>query len=155
MDEKDEGLTIFAVKTTAGEEIAVAGMMKMKIEMGQHEIASILVPDKLKGYLLVESATREVVEQVIHGINHARAVIKGQAAPDELEQFLTPQPTTVGVKIGNIVEIINGPFRGEKARVKRVDINKEEVTVEFFESTVVIPVTVRGDSIRVLDKEEV
>jgi transcriptional antiterminator NusG len=53
-----------------------------------------------------------------------------------------------------MVELISGPFKGEKARVVRVDIKKEEITVELFEATVPIPVTVRGDSIKVLQKEE-
>jgi transcriptional antiterminator NusG len=34
-----------------------------------------------------------------------------------------------------------------------VDVKKEEITVELFEATVPIPVTVRGDSIKVLRKE--
>ncbi|MBU2560424.1 transcription elongation factor Spt5, partial [archaeon] len=50
-------------------------------------------------------------------------------------------------------ELISGPFKGEKAKVVRVDVKKEEITVELFEATVPIPVTVRGDSIKVLQKE--
>ena len=54
---------------------------------------------------------------------------------------------------GNIVEVISGPFKGEKARVQRIDQAKEEVTVELFEAMVPIPITVRGDHVRVLEKE--
>jgi transcriptional antiterminator NusG len=36
--------------------------------------------------------------------------------------------------------------------VKRVDINKEEITVELYESVVPIPITVRGDHVRVVEK---
>jgi transcriptional antiterminator NusG len=35
-----------------------------------------------------------------------------------------------------------------------IDEGKEEITVELFEAMVPIPVTVRGDSVRVLEKEE-
>lgn len=52
------------------------------------------------------------------------------------------------------MELVSGPFKGEKARVVRVDVKKEEITVELFEATVPIPVTVQGDSIKVLQKEE-
>jgi transcriptional antiterminator NusG len=55
---------------------------------------------------------------------------------------------------GDIVELIAGPFKGEKARVQQIDESKEEITVELFESVVPIPVTVRGDSVRVLKKEK-
>jgi len=36
----------------------------------------------------------------------------------------------------------------------KIDETKEEITVELFEAMVRIPVTVRGDSVRVLQKEE-
>jgi len=38
--------------------------------------------------------------------------------------------------------------------VKRVDELHEEITVELFEAMVPIPVTVRGDNVRVLRKED-
>ena len=55
---------------------------------------------------------------------------------------------------GDIVELVAGPFKGEKARVQKIDETKEEITVELFEAMVRIPVTVRGDHVRVLQKEE-
>ena len=53
---------------------------------------------------------------------------------------------------GLTVELIAGPFKGEKAVVKRVDSAKEEITVELYESVVPIPITVRGDNVRVVEK---
>ena len=49
-----------------------------------------------------------------------------------------------GIEEGTIVELIAGPFKGEKAVVKRVDSAKEEITVELYESIVPIPITVRA-----------
>jgi transcriptional antiterminator NusG len=59
-----------------------------------------------------------------------------------------------GIEEGTIVELIAGPFKGEKAVVKRVDMGKEEITVELYESVVPIPITVRGDHVRVVEKVE-
>lgn len=84
---------------------------------------------------------------------HARSVIKGASSIEEVEHFLTPKPTVTGITEGAVVELISGPFKGEKARVKRVDTAKEEITVELFEAMVPIPITVRGDHVRVLSKE--
>ena len=72
---------------------------------------------------------------------------------EELKPHLTPPPAVSGIEEGNIVEVISGPFKGEKARVQRIDQSKEEVTVELFEAMVPIPITVRGDHVRVLEKE--
>ncbi|TFG55508.1 MAG: transcription elongation factor Spt5, partial [Methanomassiliicoccus sp.] len=58
-----------------------------------------------------------------------------------------------GISEGDVVELVAGPFKGEKARVQKIDESKEEITVELFEATVPSPVTVRGDSVRVLEKE--
>jgi len=154
MSDIDNDLNIYIVKTIAGEEKNVADLMLLKINtMSKTGIASILVPDKLKGYFMVEGAVLEEIEEIIKDIPHAKGVIKGEVPLSEIEPFLIPQPSTARVRVGDIVEIINGPFKGEKARVKKVDMNKEEITVEFFESMVIIPVTVKGSSIRVIDME--
>ena len=72
----------------------------------------------------------------------------------EIEHYLTPKPLVSGIVEGDIVELIAGPFKGEKARVQNIDEPKEEITVELFEALVPIPVTVKGDSVRVLEKEK-
>jgi transcriptional antiterminator NusG len=68
--------------------------------------------------------------------------------------FLTPKPTVTGITEGAIIEVTSGPFKGEKARVKRVDEGHEEITVELFDAVVPIPITIRGDTVRILRKEE-
>ncbi|BDC35504.1 MAG: transcription elongation factor Spt5 [Candidatus Methanoliparum thermophilum] len=147
-------LNIYIVKTVAGEERNVADMIMTKINtMDKTSIASILVPYGLKGYFMIEGGVLEEIEEIVKGIPHAKGIIKGSVPLSEIEPFLMPQPSAAKVKIGDIVEIINGPFKGEKAKVKKVDINKEEITVEFFESMVIIPVTVKGSSIRVIDSD--
>ncbi len=60
----------------------------------------------------------------------------------------------VGIVEGDLVELISGPFKGEKARVQQIDQTKEEITVELIEAMVPIPVTVKGDSVRVIEKEK-
>lgn len=68
--------------------------------------------------------------------------------------FLTPKPPVAGIKEADIVEIVAGPFKGEKARVKYIDQLKEEITVELLDAPISIPITVRGDHIRLVEKEE-
>jgi len=102
----------------------------------------------------VETTKFEIVEQAIQGIPHARGVVKGSTKFAEIEHFLTPKPAVAGIEDGDIIELIAGPFKGERARVKRIDERREEITVELFEAMVPIPITVRGDHVRVLSKEE-
>jgi transcriptional antiterminator NusG len=142
---------IFAVKTTANQERSVANMIAMVTRKEQLDIRSVLVPEELKGYVLVESP---IVETAITNIPHAKAVVRGASSIAEVQHFLAPKPTVTGISEGDIVELTAGPFKGEKARVKRIDEAKEEITVELSEAMVPIPVTVRGDIVRVLSKEE-
>jgi transcriptional antiterminator NusG len=148
---------IYAVKTTVNQEQTVANMVESAIkdrEKSEHGLKAILVPEELRGYVLIEASFPEVIEQIIQSIPHARGLVKGDMGLDEIEHFLTPKPSVTGILEGSIIEIVSGPFKGERARVKKVDEAHEEITIELFEAMVPIPVTVRGDSVRVLSKEE-
>ncbi len=59
-----------------------------------------------------------------------------------------------GFEPGDIVELIAGPFKGEKAKVVRVDEAKDEIVVELIGSIVPIPVTVRGEYVRLISKRQ-
>jgi transcriptional antiterminator NusG len=145
---------IFVVKTTANQERSVAGMLANTARKENLDVRAILAPDELKGYVLVEAPDSGIVELAIQTVPHARAVVKGQSSIAEILHFLTPKPTVTGITEGAIIEITSGPFKGEKARVKRVDEGHEEITVELFDAVVPIPITIRGDTVRILRKEE-
>ncbi|VVB93018.1 Transcription elongation factor Spt5 [uncultured archaeon] len=150
-----EDAAIYVVKTTANQERAVANLIEKVAKKEHLDIRAVLAPDELKGYILVEAAGPEIVEQVIQTLPHARTLVKGKSSFSEIEHFLTPKLTVTGITEGSIVELISGPFKGEKARVKRIDETHEEITVELFEAMVPIPVTVRGDNVRILKREEI
>jgi transcriptional antiterminator NusG len=149
-------MPIFAVKTTASQERTVADMIANREEA---EIHAVLAPDSLTSYVMVEADGNAVIERVLDEIPHARGLVgsggaAGQSSMAEVEHFLSPTPDVEGIAEGDIVELVSGPFKGEKARVQRIDEGKDQVTVELYEATVPIPVTVRGDQIRVLDSDE-
>ncbi len=150
----NEDSPIYVIKTTANQERSVANLIEKVAKKNKLDISAVLAPDGLKGYVLVEAEAPEIVEQVIQTLPHARAMVKGKTSFSEVEHFLTPKLTVTGITEGSIVELISGPFKGEKARVKRIDEAHEEITVELFEAMVPIPVTVRGDNVRVLKREE-
>ena len=146
---------IFAIKTTSKQERTVADNIKKAIETKQTDVnvTAIIVPNELKGYVLIETPEKmNRVEQLVELVPHARKVIPGETSLAEVGHFLIPKPVVAGIEEGTIVELIAGPFKGEKAVVKRVDAAKEEITVELYESVVPIPITVRGDNVRVVEK---
>ena len=144
-------MSIFAVKTTASQEQTVASMIANREEDKVH---AVLAPESLTSYVMVEAEDTGVLERVLEDIPHARSIVPGESGISEVEHFLSPKPDVEGIAEGDIVELIAGPFKGEKAQVQRIDEGKDQVTVELYEATVPIPVTVRGDQIRVLDSDE-
>ena len=63
------------------------------------------------------------------------------------------KPLTAGIERGDTVELTSGAFKGEKAKVIRVEVGKEKITVEIIEAVVPIPITVDASSVRVVAKE--
>ncbi|MFC6960950.1 transcription elongation factor Spt5 [Halocatena marina] len=144
-------MSIYAVKTTASQERTVADMIMNREESSVH---AALAPDSLTSYVMVEADDSSVFDRILDEIPHARGLVQGESSIVEVEHFLSPKPDVEGIAEGDIVELIAGPFKGEKAQVQRIDESKDQVTVELYEATVPIPVTVRGDQIRVLDSED-
>ena len=153
----EETNRIFAIKTTSKQERTVADNIKKAIDTQATDVKvlAIIVPDELKGYVLVETPEQmNRIEQLVEKVPHARTVVHGETTLAEVAHFLVPKPVVSGISEGTIVELIAGPFKGEKAVVKRIDSGKEEITVELYESVLPIPITVRGDNVRVVDKGE-
>jgi transcription termination/antitermination protein NusG len=150
---------VLAVKSSIGHERGVADSIYARAKAKDVGIFSILVPANLRGYVFVESMNPDRLEEVVRGVRRARGVVKGEGenrgiAFTDIDLYLTPKPVVSGIMEGDIVELVAGPFKGEKARVMKIDETKEEITVELFEAMVRIPVTVRGDHVRVLQKEQ-
>jgi transcriptional antiterminator NusG len=144
----------FAVKTTANQERVVANLMDMAARKHNLNVYSILAPKELKGYVIVEAETPDDLLKAIRGLPHVKGVVKGEVNFSEIEHFLTPKKAAEQIREGDKVEVVSGPFKGELAIVKRVDEAKNEITVELLEAVVPIPVTVKADHVRVIDKKE-
>lgn len=142
---------LYAVKTTASHEETVAGMLTNR---GAGEIYAALAPDQMTAYVVVEAESRGVVKRTIKEIPHAQKVLEGETSMKEVEGFLEPASDVEGLEEGAVVRLTDGPFQGDKAKITDIDGTNERVTVELYEATVPIPVEVRGDQLRVLDKDE-
>ena len=153
-EEGAQELKIFAVTTPIGQERAAADSMLPRINPAKQGIVSLLCPTKLRGFILVEAYDVRELKRIVKGVPKVRRVVEGERliSMEEIEKFLTPKPVLEGIRPGNIVELVSGPFKGEKAKVQHVDNDKEEITVELFEAMVPIPVTVKGEHVRLVDK---
>ncbi len=143
---------VLAIKTSRGYEREVADTLLARAEDKPDVVFALLVPSALRGYVFAEGMSFEGVREMLKGIRKARGLVEGETTLKEVEPLLVPKVTVEGFVEGAIVELISGPFKGEKARVKKIDQAKEEITVELIEAVVPIPVTVRGDHVRMLER---
>ncbi|MBE6527930.1 MAG: transcription elongation factor Spt5 [Thermoplasmata archaeon] len=147
--------SIMVLKTQIDQEKTVANELASKANKAKDkDIYAILSPAGLRGYVFVEGMNTDRVRDLSKDIKKARNFIEGEADISEISPYLTPVSAVVGIVEGDIVELVNGPFKGEKARVQQIDQGKEEITVELVEAMVPIPVTVKGDSVRLIEKEK-
>jgi transcriptional antiterminator NusG len=146
--------SIFAVRTTAGQEKNAAELVATKAQAGKLPVLSIVVPENLRGYIFVEAPGPHVTDEAIAGIKHVRSRVPGRVSYQDIEKYLVTKPVIDELEVGNIVEITGGPFKGMRARITRVNKVKREATLELLEATFTLPITVNADYLKVVEKGE-
>ncbi len=171
---------LLVLKTQVGQERRVIEMLGNKARRFNIPIISLLSPQELRGYIFIETTDILAVQKGIRGVSYARSLVsqdmevrddEGNFVKDrrgkivtermpvdtpfaDIAHFLTPVSAVAKIGVGDIVELVSGPFRGEKAKCTKVDDAREELTVELIDSMVPIPITVKGEHVRVLEKAE-
>jgi transcriptional antiterminator NusG len=150
----EEISSIFTIKTQVGKEQNAADLINSRAKKSKLDIPAILVTPDLRGYIFVEAFDEERIKNVIKTISYARNMLEGETPIEQIEHFLTPTSAVAKITEGDVVEMVAGPFRGEKAKITHIDYSKEEITVELLESMVPIPITVRGEQVRVIKRKD-
>jgi transcriptional antiterminator NusG len=144
---------IFTLRTTANREEQVLDFISSNAKKKELNVYSIIHPHGMKGYIFIEAETIEDAEGSFRGIPYARGLLLNPINYQEIEHMLEQAKTQVNIKKNDIVEIISGPFKREKAKISRIDKQKDEVIVELLEAAVPIPITVKLDSVKVIRRE--
>ena len=143
---------IATIRTTTGRENIVIESITSKVKGHAIPVRSVFHPEDLRGYIFIEGEVNDV-EASIKGIPHVRGLINKDVPIEQLERFLILAKQEIKLEIGDIVEIIGGPFKGEKGKITRVDETKNEITVEFLEAAIPIPVTISVNTVRMHEKK--
>ncbi|MEM5766368.1 MAG: transcription elongation factor Spt5 [Candidatus Aenigmatarchaeota archaeon] len=142
---------IYGIKTVIGRENIVMESIAAKAKVENLNIQSLFHPEEIKGYVFVEGDIKDI-EMAVQMIPHIRGLIKRPIDLKEVQKFLQPKTVEVDLNVGDIVEIIGGPFKDEKGKVTRYDKLKREVTIELIEAVVPIPITVSVEFVKLLEK---
>lgn len=145
---------IFIIKVTTNKEEKAVDMIADRAEKKGLNTYAVLRPHGLRGYVLLEAEDRESAEESVFNLPYVKGIIGKTIGYDEIKNMVEPSVTTVSIKEGDIVEILAEPFKKEKAKVLRIDKQKEEVVVILLGAVVPLPVTIKLDNVRVIRREE-
>lgn len=138
---------ILTVRTTRGREKTAVNAMHSKIKNNDYKINSVFTPEDLQGYIFVEGE-KTSIQQLSKEARNLRGVIEEEVNITEIEKYLSEEQEEIKLEAGDVVDVIGGPFKGEEAKIKRVDETNREVTIELLDAAVPIPTTVDVDTVR-------
>jgi len=144
---------IYTVRTTSGRENIVMDMIYTLVRTKSLDIKSIVHPGELKGYIFIEGKLGEI-HKAVQGVMHVKGVIDKAIDFEEIQHFFESKKSKITVSEGDIIEIIGGPFKGEKGKINRIDQVKDEVTVELLEASIPIPVTISTELVKLIKREK-
>ncbi|RLI98262.1 MAG: transcription elongation factor Spt5, partial [Candidatus Aenigmatarchaeota archaeon] len=107
---------IYTVKTVVGREEVVLDAIAAKAKTENLNIQALVHPEEIKGYIFVEGDLKDI-ELAIKAIPHVRGMIRKPIEIKDIQRFLEPRKAEVELNKGDIVEIIGGPFKGERGKV--------------------------------------
>ena len=143
---------IFTVRTAIGREQQVMDALSTNAKRAEG-IHALLSPYGVVGYIFIEADSLSDVQQISFRVPYVRGVLSREVELSSIEHLIEFKPENVDIQLGDIVEIIGGPFKGERGKVTRLNTQKSEVIVELLEAAVPIPITLNLDSVRVVGIE--
>jgi len=145
---------IFIIKVITNKEEKAVDMIAERAENKSLNVYSVSRPHGLRGYIILEAEDRATAEEASYNLPYVKGIIGTTIDYEEIKNMVEPSVETISIKEGDIVEIIAEPFKKEKAKVLRIDKQKEEVVVSLLGAVVPLPVTIKLDNVRVIRRDE-
>ncbi len=145
---------IFIIKVQTNKEDRAVEMVADRARKKELNIDAVLRPHGLRGYIILESEDKDSAEEAVYNLPYVKGIVGKTISYEEIKNMLEPTASTITIKEGDIVEIISATLKGEKAKVLRIDKQKEEVVVSLLGAVVPLPVTIKIDNVKVVRREE-
>ena len=144
-------MALYVIRTAIGREAQVMDFIASNAKRSPG-IYSIVFPHGMTGYILIEADGYDSIKNIAMGIPYVRGILRNPTKYEEIEHLIEFKPETIDVHKGDVVSIIAGPFKGEKAKVTRVDLQKQQVVLELLQAAVPIPITLGLDSVKLAER---
>lgn len=145
---------IYVIKVTTNKEDKAVETIAERVMKKQINIFSVLRPHGLRGYIMLEAEDRDSAEEAVYNLPYVKGIVGKTIGYEEIKNMVEARASEVVIKEGDIVEIIGSTLKGEKAKVLRIDKQKEEVVVSLLGAVIPLPVTISLDNVKVIRREE-
>jgi len=145
---------IFIIKVTTNKEDRAVEMIAERAAKKNLGVFAAIRPHGLKGYIILEAADRDSAEEAAYNLPYVKGIIGKTVTYEEVKGMLEPKVEDIKIEIGEIVEMTGQTFKGEKAKVTRIDKQKGEAVVSLLGASIPIPVTVKLDNVKVIRREK-
>lgn len=144
---------IFIIKVQTNKEENAVDLISERAVKKKISIYSVAKAHGVKGYIFLEAENRDSAEEAVYNLPYVKGIIGRTIDYEEIKSMVEPTVATISIKEGDIVEIIGSTLKGEKAKVLRIDKQKEEVTVSLLGAVIPLPVTIKIDNVKVIRRE--
>ncbi len=144
---------ITPIRVVIGREKMVLTYIEKEIKLRNLDIKSILFLEDLKGYIFLEGEEDDI-NRAIYGAPHVKGIISKKVTIGEIKRYLVKEKLAIELNVGDIIEILSGPFKGEKGKIARINEAKKELTIELLEAVVPIPLTLSINVVRLVEKKK-
>ncbi len=140
MNEETNKYKFFMVSVTGGQEEHIARIAELKIKSSKDDIRikSLFIPPSHKGVMVVEAYSYTDVLKVFEDLKHFKRVIPGLLSDEDVKTLLEIEKEEEVIEIGDVVEIISGPFKGMTAKVINVrgEKDKREAVIQLQDASI-------------------
>lgn len=145
---------IFVIKVTTSKEEQALELIAKKAKSKSLDIGAIVLPHGIRGYLFLESEDRDSAEEAVFNLPYIKGIIGKTITYEDIKNLVEVSVANISIKEGDIVELIGSTLKGEKAKVLRINKQKEEVAVSLLGAVVQMQVTVKIDDVKVIRRSE-
>jgi len=145
---------LFSYRVTTGQEHIIMEMLINKIKKNPEGIAAVFIFPDIKGYMFIETVDISAARKLAQGIPSIKEVLPKEVPIEEIVRLGEARIQVIPVAKGDVVEFVSGPFKGERAKVIKVDETKDTITVELTDVAVPVPVTTKSGTVKLIRKAE-
>ena len=119
---------LFALRTAANREDQVVDYLISKLERKPESgIIAVVRPHGMRGYIFIEATSQTEAEETLQGVPYSRGLLPKEVNYNEIEHMLEQVKIAVNIQKNDIVQIIAGPFKREKAKITKINAAKKKI----------------------------